>query len=539
MGLKFLNALDEDTLDMVQKDWRGGADEFSTPTMLPPSTGGRLLDALVEDNGRPRTRPGADALGGAALDAGQRIEALTYFDTPLLERVFAAINLSLRTWDGAAWATLAGYPFGVDNIKAMAQGHNRLYASSAAGQWYSHDGTNWNAGEGTGANDPPVGASLMVWHTALNRMFAAGTIGGNYDVLAASRLDNASAGSGKWDAANWQVRVGRGEGERITALCPGKGFWLCVGKEGSLFMVYADPAAASAAEWEIPRLAGSVGCLPRAMVAAGDSVFVLGPDLALREIIPTAAAVRTGDVPFELGPAVSEPAKPYFDRINRAALDKIVLHKYGRYLFCALPLDSATEASHVCVWNLRLRQIAPGGGGTIPVFTGVWSGWTPTVLATSRFAGVERLLIGDSAGCVNQWKDGEDQTDPDTFADNGVDVLATVRAQSWDYGSPRNYKDPESVDVAFINSEAPADIVVVLDDAEQPALGVMTERVQNELPVNLPFDLAVQGTVTATLQIDHFPEFREQYVEVRQTARGRLEVKSIAASAFANTQSQQ
>jgi hypothetical protein len=115
----------------------------------------------------------------------------------------------------------------------------------------------------------------------------------------------------------------------------------------------------------------------------------------------------------------------------------------------------------------------------------------------------------------------------------------TVRAQSWDYGSQRNYKDPESVDVAFINSVAPADIVVVLDDSEQPALGVQTERVQNELPVNLPFDLAVQGTVAATVNIDEMPEFREMYVEVRQTARGRMEVKSIAASAFANTQSQE
>ena len=70
-------------------------------------------------------------------------------------------------------------------------------------------------------------------------------------------------------------------------------------------------------------------------------------------------------------------------------------------------------------------------------------------------------------------------------------------------------------------------------------MGVETERVQNELPVNLPFDLAVQGTVPVTRQIDEMPEFREMYVEVRQTARGRLEVKSIAGSAFANTQSQE
>lgn len=535
MGVKFLDSLDDVTGDVEQKDWRGGADEFLSPTELPPNTGGRLINCVVEDNGRPRTRPGADALGGAAL-AAARIEALTYFDTPSTEQVFASINATLQSWSGSAWSEIADYPFGANSIAAMAQGHDKLYCSDSSNQWQSWDGSAWSGALGSGVNDPPVGATIMVWHTALNRMFASGAINGQYDALYASVLDPASAGGGKWSNANWCVRIGRGEGERITAVVPGKGFWLAIGKEGSIFMVYADPAANSAADWLIPRLAGSVGCVGKhAMVAVGDSLFVIGPDLALREIVPTGAAVQAGDAPFELLPPASEPAAPYFARINTAAQDKIVLWKYGRYLLAALPLDSATEPSHVLVWNLRLRRLAEVPGATIPAFIGVWTGWTPTAFCTSRFAGVEQLLIGEDDGYVNEWKDREDQDLDDTYTDNDVNVLATIRSRSWDFGTQRNTKDAESVEGQFVSSTAAVDILAVMDDVEQARWSESLQVTQNELPLTLPFDLAVLGPSTKTRNADELIEFREMYVEIEQTGLGKVELKSLAAAAFLNT----
>lgn len=536
MGAKFLDALDDATLDAEQSDWRGGADEFATPTKLQPNQGGQLVNCIVEDNGRPRNRPGADALGGATLSAANRIQALSYFDTPSLEYIFASVAASLRKWDGAAWTNIAGYPFGANSIIAMAQGHGALYCSDGQGAWYSYDGAAWSLALGATVNDPPVGASILTWHTALNRMFASGTIGGVYDSVYASILDNASAGAGKWSQANWSVRVGRGEGEPVKALCPAKGFWLAVGKEGSIYMIYADPTAVSASQWLIPRLAGSVGVVSRrGMVFGGDSLWTVGPDLALREIVPTGAAVQAGDAPFELMPAASEPAKPYFDRINEGALSKIALHVYGRYLLVALPLDNAAEPSHVLVWNLRLRVPSNVPGATIPAFIGVWTGWTPTAFVTSRFAGVERLIIGDSDGKVNEWKDREDQYDDDTFQDNGTPVLANQRGRSWDFGTQRNAKDAESVELQFTDSTAQVDIVAVLDGEEQARWGVALEQVQNQLPVNLPFDLAVLGPRRVTLNADERVEFREMYLEVQQKTAGRVELKSMAASAFLNT----
>lgn len=532
MGVKFIDTLDDQTSDAEQQSWAGGADEFATPTMLPANIGGLLVNCIVEDNGRPRNRPGADALGGAVLDAGDRVQAMTYFDTPALEFLYASINQSLREWTGSVWSTIAAYPFGANTIVDMVQGNNLLYCTSGTGNWYSYSGTAWSAalGNATGTTgDPPNGATILCWHTF--RMFATGTIGGVYDQIYVSALG--SAGTGDWNHTAFAFRVGRGEGERITALASSRGNWLAVGKEGSIYMVNADPTAVAASAWQILRLADSVGVVGQhALKSAGDSWFAVGPDLALREIVPSTVE----DTPWELAPPASEPAKTYFDRINTAAQAKIVLHKYGRYLLVALPLDGASEPSHVLVWNLRLRRPSEVPGFTLPAFIGVWTGWTPTVMRTTRFAGVEKLVIGDSAGYVNEWKDHEDQEDDDTFADNGVDVLATIRGRSWDFGTQRNPKDAESAELQFVGSTAVVDIVAVFDGEEQMRWTKNLETVQNQLPLDLPFDLAVLGPAVSTKNTDGLPEFREMYLEVQQTGAGRVELKSMAASAFLNTQ---
>ena len=538
MGLKYLNALDEETLDVEQKDWRGGADEFSTPTNLPDIVGGRLVNCIVEDNGRPRTRPGADALGGASLDAAQRIETLSYFDTPLLEYVFASINATFRRWNGAVWDTPAGYPFAARSIVEIAQGADTLYASDGVGQWFSFDGAAWSAGLGvdntTAAGDPPVGATIMAWHT--NRMFSTGIVGGVSDAVAASFIGG--AGANQWDWVNFSFRVGRGEGEAIKALCAAQGQWLAIGKEGSIYFALTNPTAASAAAWPIDRLADSVGVLnKRTMRSAGGSLWCVGPDLALREIIHSGARVE--GIPFELGPVASEAAKPYMDRINQGALSKVALAGYGRYLMLAVPLDNATEASHVLVWNMRIRLPSISGPGTVPAFIGVWTGWTPTCFAVSRFNGAERLLIGDTTGRVNMFKDRSDQTDEDTFVDNGTNVLAVQRTKSWDFGGRRNWKDAQSAELQFENSTPTVDVVLVLDGQEQQRSSKTLETVQNQLPLTLPFDLAVLGPVTATKAMDELPEFKEAYIEVQQLTRGRVELKSVAMSAFLNTTSEE
>lgn len=532
MGAKFLDALDDVTLDATQEDWRGGVKESGRPTRLLPNQFGSGQNLILDDaDGTPKTRPGADALGGAALTAA-RIDRLFYFDTQSVEALFAAVSASLRQWDGAAWTNVAGYPFGANNISDMAQGNNLLYLSDATGNWNSFDGTATWADLGSGVGNPPVGASMMCWHT--DRMFASGVItsgGITYDD-AIYVSDLGDAGAGKWNHSTWQFRVGRGEGEPVKALCSAKGWWLAVGKEQSIYLVNADPTAASAAAWAIKRLAGSIGVVgKRAMASAGDSFFVVAPDKSLREIVPTAAE----ETPFELLPPASEPAQPYFNRINWAQQSKIALHKYGRWLLMACPLDGASDNNTVLVWDLRYRVPGSTGNVAFPAFLGIWTGWTPTAFATTRFGAVgEMLVIGDTAGMVNEWKDTDDETLEATYTDNDAEIATLIRTMSFDFGTQRNWKDAESVEVQFVESWACVTIDAVLDGVSRMTWEVATEVISNQLPVNLPFDLAEGGPYTATKSSDGLIEFTEMYLELRSDS-GRVEVRRAAASAFLNT----
>lgn len=538
MSVKFIDSTDDVTLDAEQKTFRGGADEFSTATDLPDDTSGQLVNVIVQDNGRPRTRPGADNLGGAALGAGHGVDASVYFDTPLLEYIVASINGTLIRWNGTNWADLPGYfgptidDPGLGHVIEMCQGGDKLYLSDGAGPWYSHDGTAFSRplppapappDKTTSSGDPPVGASIMCWHT--QRMFANAPAAGASDQLVASFIG--SAGEAQWDWVNFSFRVGRGEGQAITALCSAKGLGLMVGKESSIYVVMSDPTARtsvgdlSAAAWPIQRLSGEVGVTgKRAMCSAGSSVFVFCSD-GLREIVPT----QEVDTPYELQAPLSEPMQAYVDRVNWAAADRVVLHKYRHLLLCALPLDSATRPTHVLVLNLRTRR-----------WMGVWTGWTPYQMISSRFGAQGERLIVTAPGQVNAWKDYASDTDLTTFKDNGVNIAAVARGKSWDFGSQRNWKDGTACEFQFLNSNCDARLFAVFDGVTARAWTVALRNVGLTLPFTLPATLGTLRTAPTriALSLDDLPEFKEMYLEVT-TPSGWVELKSLAAEAFVNT----
>lgn len=512
---QWIDSLDDEVMVRRQQDFRGGVNEFMDAANLGDLQVQRLENAVIEDNGVARTRGGADALGGSSL-AAARIDSLVYFDTPSAELLLAAVSASLRKWDASSWTTIGSYPFGASSIVEMAQGNNVVYTSIGSGPWYSWDGTAWSSSLGSGATDPPNGASIFCWHT--NRMFAAGTIAGLYDQIFVSNLGN--AGAGQWNSSIWAFRVGRGEGEAITALSQAKSWWLAVAKEGSIYMVYANPQAITAADWPVARLAGSVGCIgKRALVSFGDFLVVLGRD-GLRKI----STISNEDNPWEISPPFSEPMQPYIERINWSSANKSILHKYRHYLLCAIPLDNATEPSHVLVWNSRLG-----------VWMGVWTAWTPTAIATTRFAAQgERLAVGDSTGRVNAWKDYASLALESTFEENGAQIPTRLRAKAWNFDAPLNWKDASFGEVIATESSGNVRMAVFLDGVEHRPETKTLFRISNQLPLSLPFDLATINPEPLTLALDGLPEFREAYLAV-ETASKKIQIKSMALGAFLNT----
>lgn len=518
MPLTYNDTLEDQPLFDRVEEFSGGVDEFTRATLLPPNVSQQFLNMIQDDKGRSKTRPGADGLGGATLSAAQRVHDLVYFDTPSTERVYASVNASLRSWDGSAWTTIGAYPFGANSIIEMEQGNNLLYCSDGVGEWRSYSGAAWSGALGATAADPPVGATMLAWWT--QRMFAAGVASAS-DTVYASTIA-LGAGTGGWVGAANSVRVGRGEGQAITALCGFKGNWLFVGKETSCYIINADPQAASMAAWSIYRIGNKVGVTAkRCVLAMVDRILFLSSD-GIRAVIPTEA----NDLPFEVGPPISQPMQPWIDRINWAAASKSVAWRHRQYAFFALPIDAATEPSHVLVLNLRTNA-----------WMGVFTGWAPTCAETSNFGAVgERMLFGDSAGFVNEWKDYASESLATTFTDNGVAIPSLGRSRAFNFAEPVNWKDATWGEMRFVTSTSTATIRLYLDGIVAKSWTQPLYDVQNQLPLSLPFNLAVLTPKTVPLRMDDLREFNEAFLEV-ESLSGRTVIANLTMSAFMNTHS--
>ncbi|MEW6303496.1 MAG: hypothetical protein AB1705_08505 [Verrucomicrobiota bacterium] len=497
------------------KSFAGGMDGYTPPEELGLDVCAVLENCLVQRNGRVKSRYGADALSGAAV-AASKVQGLCYFDTPSLELLVAAVNAALYKWDGAAWAAIAGYAAtDASTAVTIVQGIDKVYIADGTKNLHSWDGAAAPVDLGSGLGNPPAGASILLWHQT-NRLFAAGIATEPDTIYASDILD---AGPGAWNHATFKFRVGAGEGDPIIGLVRLPGYWLGVIKRNSIYLVNADPAAATAADWQIPFQTQGVGCVgKRAFVQFGNEALLLARD-GIRSVRRMAAAEQQ----FEIVPPISDAVKQYIDRINWAQASKVAAWRYKELAFFALPLDSATEPSHVIVWNEQLQR-----------WLGVWNGWTPTCFATTRFNDQDRLVIGDTTGRVNQWKDYADEGLESTYQDNGANFTTKLRTRTLNFRDKISTKDGEFVEIEFIESSGTATVTAYYDDEEAAEWIVNMEETTNQLPLALPFDLATTQPTDARRSQSDLSAFKEMYLEIEKDD-GKLAVKAVTAAAFLNT----
>ena len=182
-----------------------GMDAFSDPAELAPNASAKLVNVLIRDKAKSRTRPGADGLNGAVL-AAFPVKGLFYFDTPSYEQLIACCNQVFQHWNGAAWTAMGGYTPANARI-AMAQGVDTLLVSDGTNQMRTWSGAAWSAALGSTTSDPPVAATILCWHTG--RMFASGKATAPDTIYVSNRL---AFGAGQWNHTTRSFRVGGGEG---------------------------------------------------------------------------------------------------------------------------------------------------------------------------------------------------------------------------------------------------------------------------------------------------------------------------------------
>jgi hypothetical protein len=493
----------------------GGMDAFSDAAELEANASARMINILVRDKLKARTRPGADVLG-AALDT-EPIKGLFYYDTPTAEQLVAVCDGVFRFWNGATWTEMTGYT-AADARVAMAQGVDLLLVTDGTNQMRTWNGSAFSSALGNTTSDPPVEATILCWHT--ERMFASGK-GSAPDTIWVSAF--LAFGAGSWNHTNRSFRVGGGEGDPIRSMKSFVGDVLAVGKENSIWMVNTDPTvdSSSTAGFTASRVNETVTygagvCGPMAWDVYGNDIFFVSPDRQIRTLQRMLAA--SGQ--YQVSAPISQPVQPYIDRINAAAQSTIAVKRYQELILFAVPLDSATTPQHVLVFNGRLGR-----------WIGVWENWSPTMWENTRFAGQQRLVFGDTVGRVNQWKDFEDDTTDATYRDNGAGYATSLWTRNFIFGDVEADKIAFNVRLRFNQGNATLTFTAVGDDADLKVWNRTFEPSGDILGTGtLPFLLQSTSPTLAASSLRDLPSFRELYLKI-ESQTGWWELRNLSISA--------
>lgn len=522
MPRHFIDEIDDQLVYERMESFGGGMDAFMRPTLLPANTYVYAENIIIPENLDPRTRPGADSLG---TGRGGRIQGLIYFDTAATEQLLAGAATKIYAWGGSSWVEATGWTLTDGDLNfAAAQGVDKVLFSDGTQQMRTWDGANWSAGLGSTPGDPPVGATILCWHGG--RMFAAGFSGSvagkeNDAIWVSSRL---AYGSGNWDSISRQFRVGGGEGDPIKALASMQNFNLAVLKENSVWVVNSDPTQEPAnfsASLAGDRLSDGIG------VSGRDAWCRYGNDLLFFSRggrgIYSLQRMMAAAGQYELSSPLSRPIQPYIDRINWNFAHLITAKKYKELALFSVPLDSSTVPNTVLVWNGRLGN-----------WTGIWTGWTANSFEVTRFNGVNRLVYGDNAGLVRQWKDFSDSLDDATYTEDGAAIPTKFWTRSTLFNEPINNKNAYHAELRFSVSNALINVTAVADTADLKLWTVDARQSGVDLPIaELPFDLADPSTVTRRRGLRGTKPFNEAYLKIESTS-GWWQLRNVSLSAFVN-----
>lgn len=509
-------------------DFSGGEDDYRRSTLIAQNQCQKLINVIVRDNYEAWTRPGADRFAPGPL-AAAAVMTLVYFDTPQNKFLLSICNGILRacagqnqnwqsSFNGGATYTAANTNTQVE----IEQGVDTVLISDGVNAMAILDGDLNLTTCTTTAGDPPVGATILCWHTG--RMFAAGFsgIGGGAvprDTIAVSNL--LAFGNGQWNLTTRSFRVGDGDGDPIVALYSMQDSNLAVFKANSIWLVNT-PASADAsgfsATTDVDSVAFGVGCVgKRALCGVANDIFFMAQD-GVRSLQRMQAAAGQ----WQLSAPISQPVQKYIEQINPAAQPGIVATSYKEFVFFAIPLGTSMVNNAVLVYNTRLSS-----------WLGCWQNWTPSAWTVSRFNPVQQLLFGDSLGDVNYWKDAASTTDPATYTDAGVNIATAIWTRSFQFLQAVNDKFPYNCTLRFTAGNSVVSVAAIMDLAQQLAWQSQMQPAGDILGQHIlgPFQLATVKPAKIEKSLRSCPAFNEMYLTI-STSSGYMQLRNITVAAF-------
>jgi hypothetical protein len=523
-------ALNIDTLDdQIILDssplFSGGQVSNSRPAALAPDQFWLLQNADISIAGRVITRRGTTAIGVNGNFANP-VQGLAYYQTPAYTNLVAVVNGDFKIWDGTNWANPpAGIAYNTTLPVQMVQGTITtgdvlFIAQSGAllSYWNGVGLVSMTNGTNTTA---PVRPAFIEWHTG--RLVAAG-MSAVPDNLSFSKIFEGNV----WDHVNWDMRIGVGDGDPITGLRSWTNFNLIVFKQHSVWVVncdpsLADPTTGNVSGFQINPVHKRIGCAaPNSAVQVGADVFFLS-ESGVRSVARTLAS-ESQDI---IGPALSDPIKDIIIRINQAALKNVVGFFWNDRYLLSVPMDTETYPNYTLVYNTLTKS-----------WSGYWSGIFPTAYTRRVHGSTAKLCIGNAAGRVSDFMDyiPESSETDDVYQDQGTDYPTNLISRGFSCGDEDTPKTGMFARVEFNKASADVNVSAILDGADPMLLPPSPIVVSSSLtlPLVVPFTLPTSGTVSKSLDIQHFGQWRVLQLKIASTAK-KLSVNRVGIGAFMDT----
>ena len=377
----------------------------------------------------------------------------------------------------------------------------------------------------------PEKPKLLTSHT--NRLFccSADTAYLPDQVFVSGILDGES-----WDIAGDQIRVTKGDGDPIVALCPWYDFKLVVLKERSIWVVDANPSQ-NVSDWTISLLSDRVGCVSHKSVQqVGADVYFLS-----REGIQSVSNIEAGSQ-AAVQVAISAPIDDFINRINQDQWGKCASAYYGNRYMISLPLDDSTIPNVTLVYNTLHKG-----------WSGYWTGWEPRAFAVTAFGGKIRLNFGDEEGRLYTWRDYINEQDATTtdYMDNLNSYESEVISRGYNfkelYSDKLGYQVEFDLENFYYNESQDVKFYY-LKNMSDDILGLATEGdsvldAEDDASLDGWSSRELLGTETISNRESHFIKgynllSKNKFKEIQfvaHTASGRLALQAVKTSAFPDT----
>jgi len=479
--------------------------------VMPQNAASALINVDIDALGKRKKRKGYDLIANN-VGVNKVAGLIGFAPTAGTKILLMESNGVVYTWNGAAGTWTSSITLTAQDIAEFAIGGNLAFRLSQIENVRSFNGSVW-ADEGNLNTDFPR-AKIAFW-TSNQRMLAFNTVSEPNGMYYSDTGDPQT-----WDRTTDLFRIGREGDEGITgAIEFTSGDVVVFTKDNMSSINIQDPTPAN---WTQAKIA-DIGCLAfRTLRQMGQDALFLSDD-GVRSVVQSAQDKKRGaSLP------ISFPIQDWIDRINFTQVDKATAWVWRDKYYLAVPIDSATENSHVLVWSQRAHA-ANGGKGGWSIYENIAS----NAFGQINFGNKPRVYFGDSGtGSVYMFRSSEPSEESDT--DNGTNIEYQEISRAYDFGSLEVDKTYEHIEVTAISTSGNLIIDAQIENtgftriAEMDLTGFLPQ-----LPIALPFDLG--GTVLVREKFDLEQLGRGRYIQIQlteDTESGDVEILSYSLAAF-------